>query len=266
MRKKKEEENCFLSLFSLFLSFVCLHYLCWGFLFGISSSLVGLFLFLFFFKQFWLGYKALMKAFRANMLIFFFLFFLFPWGSRKAWQCHRGSGQQNWWKTLPAFFFFLPSSFIHIVFPPFSPQLSVSIASLYGSSVFFFSSRVFKQPFSSVSLFLSATFLASLIPTLSILPAAFLPLLSSTCEELLINKDKRGRTCLCVCVCVWEMDASSLIALLASPPLLTPLHTQLQAFFPPSHPPLHPSRPRARKAASGAKSEARTEASLSSVL
>ena len=77
MRKKKEEENCFLSLFSLFLSFVCLHYLCWGFLFGISSSLVGLFLFLFFFKQFWLGYKALMKAFRANMLIFFFFFFCF---------------------------------------------------------------------------------------------------------------------------------------------------------------------------------------------
>lgn len=42
---KKEEENCFLSLFSLFLSFVCLHYLCWGFLFGISSSLVGGFFF-----------------------------------------------------------------------------------------------------------------------------------------------------------------------------------------------------------------------------
>ena len=161
-----------------------------------------------------------MKAFRANMLIFFFFFFLFPWGSRKAWQCHRGSGQQNWWKTLPAFFFFfLPSSFIHIVFPPFSPQLSVSIASLYGSSVFFFSSRVFKQPFSSVSLFLSATFLASLIPTLSILPAAFLPLLSSTCEELLINKDKRGRTCLCVCVCLRDgrQLSDSIVSLSTSP-------------------------------------------------
>lgn len=55
----------------------------------------------------------------------------------------------------------------------------------------------------------------------------------------------------CVWVCVWEMDANSLIALLASPPLLTPLHIQLQAFFPP---PLHPSRPRAKKAALVAKS------------
>lgn len=59
-------------------------------------------------------------------------------------------------------------------------------------------------------------------------------------------------------MCVWETDASPLIALLASPPLLTPLHIQLQAFFPP---PLHPSRPQARKAASGP-SQARTEAPL----
>lgn len=39
---------------------------------------------------------------------------------------------------------------------------------------------------------------------------------------------------MCLCAHVWDMDASSLIALLASPPLLTPLHIQLQAFFPPS--------------------------------
>lgn len=31
---------------------------------------------------FWLGYRALMKAFQANMLIFFF-FFCLPWGSTR---------------------------------------------------------------------------------------------------------------------------------------------------------------------------------------
>lgn len=220
MRKKRGRELLFKFVLALFI--LCLFAL---FVLGIfiRHLLVPRRGF-FFSEQFWLGYKALMKAFRANMLIFFFLF---PWGSRKAWQCHRGSGQQNWWKTLPAFFFFSPSSFIHIVLPLFSPQLSVSVASLYGSSDFFF-----KQPFSSVSLFLSATFLASLILTPSFLLAAFLPLLPSMCEALLINK-RQTWSYVFVCVCVWETDASSLIALLASPPLLTPLHTQLQAFFPP---------------------------------
>lgn len=228
MRKKRGRELLFKFVLALFI--LCLFAL---FVLGIfiRHLLVPRQGF-FFSEQFWLGYKALMKAFRANMLIFYF--FLFPWGSRKAWQCHRGSGQQNWWKTLPAFFFFSPSSFIHIVLPPFSPQLSVSVASLYGSSDFFF-----KQPFSSVSLFLSATFLASLILTPSFLLAAFLPLLPSMCEALLINK-RQTRSYVFVCVCLRDgrQLSDSIVSLSTSPHSTAHPAT---GFLPPSHrPSIHP--------------------------
>lgn len=121
--------------------------------------------------------------------------------------------------------------------------------------------HLFKQP-SALFLFFSATFLSFLLFPFSVSdPLYSFHSLSSFVIiyvwRAVINKDKHSSMRLCVCV--WEMDASSLIALLASPPLLTPLHIQLQAFFPP--PPIPPSRPPARKAASGP-SQARTEASL----
>lgn len=102
--------------------------------------------------------------------------------------------------------------------------------------------HLFKQP-SALFLFFSATFLSFLLFPFSVSdPLYSFHSLSSFVIiyvwRAVINKDKHSSMRLCVCV--WEMDASSLIALLASPPLLTPLHIQLQAFFPPPPPSLHP--------------------------
>lgn len=189
MRKKRGRELLFKFVLALFI--LCLFAL---FVLGIfiRHLLVPRRGF-FFSEQFWLGYKALMKAFRANMLIFFFFVSM---GIQKGLTMSQRLRPTELVENTAGFFFFSPSSFIHIVLPPFSPQLSVSVASLYGSSDFFF-----KQPFSSVSLFLSATFLASLILTPSFLLAAFLPLLPSMCEALLINK-RQTWSYVFVCVCV----------------------------------------------------------------
>lgn len=172
-----------------------------------------------------------MKAFRANMLIFFFFVSM---GIQKGLTMSQRLRPTELVENTAGFFFFSPSSFIHIVLPLFSPQLSVSVASLYGSSDFFF-----KQPFSSVSLFLSATFLASLILTPSFLLAAFLPLLPSMCEALLINK-RQTRSYVFVCVCLRDgrQLSDSIVSLSTSPHSTAHPAT---GFLPPSHrPSIHP--------------------------
>lgn len=227
MRKKRGRELLFKFVLALFI--LCLFAL---FVLGIfiRHLLVPRQGF-FFSEQFWLGYKALMKAFRANMLIFFFFVSM---GIQKGLTMSQRLRPTELVENTAGFFFFSPSSFIHIVLPLFSPQLSVSVASLYGSSDFFF-----KQPFSSVSLFLSATFLASLILTPSFLLAAFLPLLPSMCEALLINK-RQTRSYVFVCVCLRDgrQLSDSIVSLSTSPHSTAHPAT---GFLPPSHrPSIHP--------------------------
>lgn len=214
-------------MFSLFLSFVCLHYLCWGFLFGISSSLVGVF----FFRTILARLQGVNESISSKHVDFFF--FCFHGDPERPDNVTEAPANRTGGKHC-RLFFFSPSSFIHIVLPPFSPQLSVSVASLYGSSDFFF-----KQPFSSVSLFLSATFLASLILTPSFLLAAFLPLLPSMCEALLINK-RQTRSYVFVCVCLRDgrQLSDSIVSLSTSPHSTAHPAT---GFLPPSHrPSIHP--------------------------
>lgn len=98
-----------LCLFALFvLGFFIQHLLvpCWDFFF------------------FWLSYKALMKAFQANMLIFVSM------GMQKAWQCHRGFGQQTGGKHCCFF-----HAFIHIVSFFFSISVAFSFL-LFSTSLF----------------------------------------------------------------------------------------------------------------------------------
>lgn len=164
-----------------------------GFLFGISSSLVGLFL---------ARLQGVNESISSKHVDFCFH------GDPEGLTMSQRLRPTDWWKTLLPF-----PSFHHIVSLYFSSTLhlwciflstplllSLSwLITLYISLNFSVHSRpclclyrfihLFKLPFSSVSLFFSATFLSFLhfpflFLTLSILPAAFLPLLSSMCEEL----------------------------------------------------------------------------------
>lgn len=216
-------------MFSLFLSFVCLHYLCWGFLFGISSSLVGRF---FFFRTILARLQGVNESISSKHVDF--LFFFVSMGIQKGLTMSQRLRPTELVENTAGFFFFLPLLFYSHCAPSVSPQLSVSVASLYGSSDFFF-----KQPFSSVSLFLSATFLASLILTPSFLLAAFLPLLPSMCEALLINK-RQTRSYVFVCVCLRDgrQLSDSIVSLSTSPHSTAHPAT---GFLPPSHrPSIHP--------------------------
>lgn len=215
-------------MFSLFLSFVCLHYLCWGFLFGISSSLVGGF----FFRTILARLQGVNESISSKHVDF--LFFFVSMGIQKGLTMSQRLRPTELVENTAGFFFFLPLLFYSHCAPSVSPQLSVSVASLYGSSDFFF-----KQPFSSVSLFLSATFLASLILTPSFLLAAFLPLLPSMCEALLINK-RQTRSYVFVCVCLRDgrQLSDSIVSLSTSPHSTAHPAT---GFLPPSHrPSIHP--------------------------
>lgn len=215
-------------MFSLFLSFVCLHYLCWGFLFGISSSLVGGF----FFRTILARLQGVNESISSKHVDF--LFFFVSMGIQKGLTMSQRLRPTELVENTAGFFFSLPLLFYSHCAPSVSPQLSVSVASLYGSSDFFF-----KQPFSSVSLFLSATFLASLILTPSFLLAAFLPLLPSMCEALLINK-RQTRSYVFVCVCLRDgrQLSDSIVSLSTSPHSTAHPAT---GFLPPSHrPSIHP--------------------------
>lgn len=163
-----------------------------------------------------------------------FLFFFVSMGIQKGLTMSQRLRPTELVENTAGFFFFLPLLFYSHCAPSVSPQLSVSVASLYGSSDFFF-----KQPFSSVSLFLSATFLASLILTPSFLLAAFLPLLPSMCEALLINK-RQTRSYVFVCVCLRDgrQLSDSIVSLSTSPHSTAHPAT---GFLPPSHrPSIHP--------------------------
>lgn len=82
---------------------------------------------------FWLGYKALMKAFQANMLIFVSM------GIQEARQCHRGFGQQTDGKQCCLF-----PSFIHIVSLCFSSTLHLSCIFFFTTTSLFLCSSIFK--------------------------------------------------------------------------------------------------------------------------
>lgn len=204
-RGKKTHRSAFspsllLLFFLSFLSFVCLHYLCWDF-YSACSSLVRSFFF-FFLAQL----QGVNESISSKHVDFCFH------GDPEGLTMSQRLRPTDWWKTLllfslfcshcvPLFLLNSPSP-LHLPLYFFSLFLLITLyISLYFSHsshspslCFFVVSlfsliHLFQQPFSSVSLFFSATFLSFLLfpflfLTPSILLTAFLPLLSSMCEEL----------------------------------------------------------------------------------